>query len=150
MTSTEKTIRIADITAKTIKEAIDRQGTRPTPNPGYGYAAWVVVTEATEADECFWQEDYQEDFRDEDILESPEVQKWLFEAYPSDQVKEYLKYELEDKKLDIEPEPWYDDFIDGDDFAEVIESSALYMSGLEEIVDDIKKDFAPDAIVTIE
>ena len=121
--STEKTIRISDITAEAISAAIDAQSAYTAPDTGTYFRATVYVQSEDESTP------YSKDWSKEEFFDCPEIKKWL---------------------KDKGAEEWTEEDLAGYDIAEIFTGSATYLQGLQEIVCDIKKDFAPDAIVTIE
>ncbi len=121
--SKEKTIRISDITAEAISAVIAAQSTYTEPDAGKYFRATVYVYGESKGDT------YSKDWTKEEFFECPELKKWL---------------------KDKGAEEWTEEDLAGYDIAEIFTGSATYLKGLKDIVDDIKKDFAPDAIVTIE
>lgn len=124
MTScTEKAIRISDLTVEAISAAIDAQSTYTDPDAGKYFGVSVEVTSDDAEDR------YGKEWTKEDFFECPEIKKWLKEEGA---------------------EEWTEEDLAGYDIAGVFTGSATYLKGLKSIIDDIKKDFAPDAIVTLE
>lgn len=121
---TEKTYRVADITAEDIKKVKDDQNTHTEPDAGKYYNATVFVKSTP----------YSKDWSREDFDDCPEVKQWIKDGGMEDWPEEDIA----------------GDVVGGEEVWEAFERSATYLKGLEDIVDDIKKDFAPDAIVTIE
>jgi len=122
----EQVIRVGDIDAAYLRDIIDAQGTYAEPDAGQYFAASVLVR--VEGEDASKSVPYRKDWTQDELYACPEVKNWLKERGMED---------------------WSEEDLAGYDIGEIFSRSDAYLSGLEEIICDIKSDFASDDRVTI-
>lgn len=140
MTSSKEkiTVRISNLAAEDIKKAIERQDQYTTPDAYMYYNATVTVWSEDETEPIpgviDYDKQYSKDWTKEEFYDCPEVKQWLKDGGMEGWTEEDLAGHV----------------VGGEEVWEAFERSATYLEGLEDIADDIKRCFEPDAIVTIE